>query len=353
MENAEQTTTTEQQTNGAADVTREDLIAAAREAGGTDSVDVAAEAKEAEAKIATDKGSAAKEGEAAKVEAVDPDEPKVAALLRAREKAWQERQEADSYATQRKAQADQEAALVIEQAREKARAEHQQYVEDQRRKFGANPTETLRALAPGGDTQKLVDAVIRDGSPEGRAIADLQREVAEAKKSGEGTADLRKQIEDMKAEREREKHDALVAQIRTEFISQNATKEKTPYLHARYDEEEIFDKANKLGLDWQQKGLKLGHDFTRDDIAEWLERDSKKRYVSSVAPQQAVGAAPSEGAGKRPQGLANGSRTLSAASGSERRTSPKPLSEMSAAEARQALIDEVATVRRTLKDPQP
>lgn len=322
---------------------RDDLIAAVREAGGTEAVDVADEA--------------AKAGKEPPTPETESDEPKIAAVLRAREEAHRKRLEAEDFAAHRRAQAEEEANKILQGARERAQRDHEAFLAEQRRRFLDSPTETLRALAPGGDTQKLVDAVIQDGTPEARAIRELRNDLAETKKGTAEAAELKKQIDEMKAEAIREKQEAIAAQVRAEFLSQSATKEKAPYLHARFEEEEIFERANALCIDWQKRGLKLnggGDDgFTRDDLVDWLERDSKKRYTSVIAPQQVSGAAPGEGAGKRPQGSANGSRTLSAAAGSERRTTAKPLSEMTKEEQRQALIDEVAAVRRTLKDNVP
>ncbi|HYE92054.1 MAG TPA: hypothetical protein VEA38_13575, partial [Terriglobales bacterium] len=122
--------------------------------------------------------------------------------------------------------------------------------------------------------------------------------------------------------------------------------EKTPYLHKRFDAEEIFERSNRLAAQWQQAGIEFAH----EDVAQYLEFESRKRILGSdgaSTPQQVSGAA-GKPAGSAPKVKANGPRTLSAATGSERRTSPKPIREMTAEEERDALVAEVAEMRRKM-----
>lgn len=335
----EQTQETEQhETTTASDELpgRDELIAAVREAGGTEAVDVAAEAAAA--------GQPPPKVEPP-ADGVDPDEPPIAAKLRAREKAFAERQEAESYAARKRAEAESEAQRIVAEAKAKAEMEHRAWLEEQTRRFRESPTEQLRAYAK--DPQEIVDAVMREGTPEARALREMQKELAEAKSKAGVAEQVKSEFEAWKKQQADEKQQAQVAQIRDQFLTQYATKEAAPYLHARYDAEEIFQKAHALAVQWRKADVA----FDDHEIVAYLEHQSKKRFTG-LTPQQ-VGGAAAEAAGKRPQSQANGSRTLSAATGSERRTTPRPLHEMTEAEQRQALIDEVAAARRSIKDAKP
>ncbi len=337
-----------QQTETAAEpqeASRDDLIAAVREAGGTESADV-----QAETAAAAKRAEAAPTGEAA-AEASDED-PRIAAILKAREKAAAEREAGRSAAQEMIDQAKAESKRMIDEARAEAQreaaAERARLVAE----FRASPTATLRALGP---AQEISDAVLREGTPEGRADLRREQEIAELRKQASVGEDVKRQFDDFKAERQRETEAAMVAQVRTEFLN-TATKETAPHLHARYDADEIFAKGNQVAAHWRAGGLTLvangtpkgDGEFDFADITKYLDLEAKKRFDSlGLTPAQQVRAgAPATGPGNAPKVPANGPRTLSAANGSERRTSPKPLAEMKPDEARAALIEEVAAARR-------
>jgi hypothetical protein len=317
---------------------RDELMAAVREAGGTESVDVDAEA----AKAGTP--PPAKDAPPATAE----DEPPILAKLREREESWKKTQDAESRAERLIREAQEKAERIQAEAREKARLEHEQWLAEQRRKFETSPTDHLRAL---GDPDKIADLVMQDGTPEARARRELEMRIAKAEEKAEVGEQARKELEAWKQEQARIAREELQAKVQTEYLSQFASKEKAPYLHARYEPEEIFQKSVALAHEWAQKGLQYKKDFDDSTVAEYLESQAKKRLASlGLAPQAVAGATQSNGSGSRPHGLANGSRTLSAAAGSERRTSPKPVSEMTPDEERQALIDAVREAKRTIKD---
>lgn len=338
----------EQQTTDASDdvASRDDLIAAAREAGGAASVDVQAEAAAA-AKSAAAGGEPAAGGEQAGEE-----EPRIAQVLRAREKANAEREAARNHAQEMMEQARQESDRILREAREQAQREAEAERERLRAEFRVSPTATLRQL---GTPQEISDAVMRDGTPEGRAIQQLQHELAETKKKAGGVDDVRRQFDAFKQEQAQQAEAVMIADARARFLA-TASKDSAPHLHARYDEDEIFDKGNQVAANWKRGGLRLvplgspksESDFDFSDVAKYLDGEAKKRFAASgLTPAQQVSAgAPAKEPGNAPKVSANGSRTLSAAQGSERRTSPKPVAEMSASEERQALIDAVAEARR-------
>lgn len=319
---------------------RDELIAAVREAGGTESVDVEAEA------------AVAHGGEPA-VETPAEEEPRIQTLLRAREKAAAEREAARNEADEFRARAREEADRIIAEAREQSKREAEEDRERRKAAFRANPSAHLREL---GDPKEIAETVLREGSPEAREIAELRERLAKTEKKADVGEDVRKQLEDFRTQQAEEKRQAQIDQAKATFMT-HASAEKAPYLNARYDQEEIVLKASKQSLEWQKGGLKLGTDFDYDDLVQYLEMDSKKRIsplgVTTPAQQSSAGAPAAVAAkepGNAPKSSANGPRTLSAAQGSERRTSPKPIREMSPAEARDALIEEVAAARRANPD---
>lgn len=327
------------------EVSRDDLIAAVREAGGTESADVAAEEA-----AAAERASAAGSAPATETPAApDPDE-KLAAVLKAREEAHRKRLDAEERAAEIRRAAEEERQRILEEAKAEARRLADQELAELRAKFRGSPTAALRALAD--DPQEVVDAVLREGTPEARALAKAQEEARQARELAQAGKSAKEELDKFKAELAREKHEMHVAKVREDFLTNFASPEKAPYLHARFDADEVFERCDKLCREWQSDGLKLGVDFDRDTLVAYLEKQSRERLtkLSGSPAHQVSAAAPSKGPGIATKVAANGTRTLSAAEGSERRTSPKPLSEMSDAERRQALIEEVAAARRANPD---
>lgn len=326
---------------------RDDLIAAVREAGGTASVDV-----DGEERAAVERAKDAP-AEPVKTEAAAEDEPRIERILRAREKAHAEEITAKSRADELIAKAREESDKILKEARDRAERDYQDEQSKRRQRFEDAPLEHLREL---GDPQAISDAVVLANSPQERAMRALREQLAETTKKAAVADDVKKQLDDFKAERVKAEQDAKIAALRTEYLTTSATKEKAPHLHARFDEDEIFQKADALAWKWSKGGLQIvpvgatkgDNDFDMNDITQYLELDSKKRLAAlGVAPAQQVSAGAAERQpGNAPKVSANGTRTLSAAQGSERRTSPKPLSEMKPDEARAALIEEVAAARR-------
>jgi hypothetical protein len=317
----EQNETTEQDPNAFPD--RDELIAAAQEAAGAEPEKPAEEPKPPPAE---EPGG-------------EPDEPKIAAVIRAREKAYQERLEAESFAEEVRRKAQQDAEHMLAEARRQAQEAFDAEVASRRKRFDDSPTEALRAL--GKDPQEIADAIAREGTAEWRELRKLQQELAEAKKSAASAGELKKELDAWREEQRREREASVIEKVRADFLGKAATEEKTPYLYKRYDPDEIFVKANELAAKWKAAGVPFDH----EQVAEYLEWEAKKRILGPEASRQVSGAA-ANAAGKRPQGSANGTRTLSAAATSERRTSPKPIHEMTPEEEREALIEEVRKARQ-------
>lgn len=328
----EQTETVE---NG--EPTDADLIAASLEAGGAEAVDVdreAAEAVERQAEAAAPKP--AKASDATETTATDADEPKIAAIIRAREKAFQERQEATDYAAQLREEAQREVEQLRASARKQAQDDYEAELTAKRARFKDKPTEFLRELGP---TEDIVDAVAREGTAEWKAMRAIQVELAEAKTKANSVDAIKADFDAFKNSIQAEKLTAKRAEVERAFLETYAPPEKTPYLHKRYDEAEILQRAHKLADQWNAAKLPFAH----SDIAEYLEHEARAR-IAGTTPPQVSGAS-----GAQKVRAANGSRTLSAATGSERRASPKPMHDMSPDEERDALIDAAREARRTLK----
>ncbi len=207
---------------------RDDLIAAVREAGGTESVNVAEEEAEAAARTANGgTAPAPKTGESGGEG--EPEEPRIAAILKARAKANQELEAGRNQAKEIIEQARQESMRLVTEARETAQREAAAERERLRAEFRGSPAAALRTL---GTPQEISDAVMREGTAEGRAMQALERELAETKQKVAVADDVKKQFDDFRAEQGREAQAAQIAQVRERFLA-SASKEAAPYLHAR------------------------------------------------------------------------------------------------------------------------
>lgn len=328
-----QTTTAEQSTAPVLEppavtdeATDAELIAAAQEAGGTASIDVVAAAAAA--------GTPPPAGtEPAGAEVT---EPKIAAVLRAREEAHQKRLDAEDYAAQRRQAAEREAEQIVAEARRKAAADYEADLQQRRAQFQATPAARLREL---GTPEEIHDAVMREGTPEGRAHNALLAQVKAAEEKAKVAEAVKADFEAFKQQAAKRETEAQLREVEHRFMTTHATPEATPYLHKRYEPEEILAKAHAKAAEWTRAGVPFAH----SDVAEYLEHQARQRLAGVPVPSQQV-----SGGGSAQKVRAAGSRTLSAATGSERRASPKPLEDMSPEEERNALMDAAAEARRAI-----
>lgn len=330
---------------------REQLIQAVREAGGTESANVEAEAREA-AERAAASGTPAPEAD--KPEPTPEPEPdRLAAILRAREEKHAELEAQRSRARSIEEDAQRRAEQTLREAQEKAQRLIDEQLAQHRAQFAAGPTAALRAM--GLTSQEAIDQVLAENDPKAKAIAEARQRAEAAERTA---AQAVKTVEEVKAWREQQAAQAEQArqqQARDVYLSQLATKDAAPYLHARFDPDQIFEASLQTYRDWTQGGLKYQVDFDDRDVLAYLEKQSKERVTKLVPPttpaaSQVGAGAPATVPGNAPKVTASSPRTLSAAQGSERRAAPKPLSEMTAAQQRQALIEEVAAARRANPD---
>lgn len=319
-------------TSDDAEPTDADLIAAAQEVGGAASVDVDAEAAAAAAAAPKPAGTPAGTTETA----ADPEEPKIAALIRAREKANAERLDAQDYAAQTRTKALQEAEEIRASARKQAAADYEADLEARRAKFRSAPSAAIREL--GFTHDQVVDDVTQEGTATFRAIRAAEARAAAAEAKAGGVDAVRKDFDEFKASVAQREHVAKVEAVERQFLTEYAPIEKAPYLHKRYEPQEILQKAHEKANEWRTAGIPFAH----SDIAEYLEHQARQRLAGMPVPAQQVSAGGS-GQKVRP----NGSRTLSATNGSERRASPKPIEDMTPAEERLALLEAAAEARRT------
>ncbi len=274
-----------------------------------------------------------------------PEETKLDRIYRERQKAHAEREAARNYAEESRQRTDAEAARILADAR--AEAEKSRREEDQRRldAYQRDPIGSLRSM--GKDSQSIVDDVLRANTPEAKAIARAEAAERAAKEATDRANGVGKDFEAWKADRERAEQEQRIAQATHSYVSTLASPEAAPHLNARWDPQQIWSESVKVMTDLVNSGQRYNVDFDDRDVVAYLEKQSRERIAKlSPAAHQVSAVAPVTEPGNAPKVQANGPRTLSAAQGSERRSSPKPLYQLPPDQRRQALIDDVAAARR-------
>lgn len=277
---------------------------------------------------------AAPEGEASKPKPSDPAKPvdapaepeptsKIALAIRAREQAQKTRDQGKADAEQlladTKAQAQKEAAQILSDARKTAEREAAEW----RSRFKASP---LKALNEQGiDHKVLVDEVSREGSAEWQAQKRLEKELEEVRAENKGfKAWQEEQQKAIDAHAQRQVQEAR-QQTEKQFVSLIP---EGAALRTLYDEREILDKAHALADEYREK---TGDVAPLEDLRDYLEEQASKR-LASIRTEPPSG---NNVSAAKPK--ANGPRTPSASSASERRTSPKPVYDMSPSEEYEAM----------------
>lgn len=338
----EQTETTTEQT--AEPSLRDELIAAVKEAGGTESVDIAAEEQTAQAPAAAEPEKPATE---------DP-EAKFKELLAKRRENHQELSGAKARAERMLREAEETRQRLIEEARAEARKAAEEERERLRLNFQKSPTETLRAL---GDPNEIADAVLREGTPEAKALAKAHEEARQAREEAKAGKSAKQELDAFKKDLAQKEYAEKYSRVRDSFLTEHAPKTNAPALYAQHrTPDAVFSALDAQCREWEADGLQRGKDFDDAMLVKYVENESRKWLAENgftlvLTPANQVPAgAPEKGPGLATKVTANAPRTLSAAAGSERRTSPRPLHEMKPEEARKALIEEVAAARRANPD---
>lgn len=340
----ETSTTTPEPAPGAFD--RDALIAAVREAGGTES---------AAAEVAPAADAAPTEPtQAPPAPAAEPpvEEDRLAAIMRRREAAHAETQRQREEAQRIIQEAEQTRQRLIDEAKAEAKRIAEEAARERTRRYDESPLDAIRA--DGIDPQKLADDLLRQNDPTYREIRALKEQVAKTAEEAKAASKVREELERMRREQAEAEQRAAMQAVEQRFIAEVATPEKTPHLYARWEPEEIIAHTRNLAQRWVNDGLKYGVEFDDRDVVAYLEQQSKERLSKLAAPatpaQQVSAGAAATPPGTAPKVQANGPRTLSAAQGSERRTSPRPLHELSPEEQRKALMEEVAAARKAYPD---
>ncbi len=291
--------------------TRDDLVAAAREA----------------------MQGAKAEGEPEKpAEAQTEEEPRWMRLMKEREKGMAAREAEEKAAADIKARAEAEAARIVEEAKAKARAEAEAERAAWMKRYKEDPESALRDL---GGAEDIANKLVELNTPHGKAMAAIRAELEATKAKAATAEDVRKEVEAWKEQQKQEKAAAAYQQVVQTFMTSHANPDKAPHLHAMYDQDEIVAKADATARDWQKAGVQ----FELDDIAQYLEAKAKERLTArGFTPAQQSRAVPGQPAGNAPKSQANGSRTITAAAGSERRAAPRPFNELSPKEQREDLV---------------
>ncbi len=278
---------------------------------------------------------------AAKAEAKpagDVDMPRLTKLLRAREQAQGEREKADAYRTTVERDANASAQRILREAEERGR--------ELLREAESRARAKLEELT---DPESLIARRADANDP----VVQLRRELQAERAEREKLAAEQKSWRDEQTKREQERARAEHAQKQTaaekEFVAQ-ASEEKYPHLTARYTEKEILRAAHETIAEARAAAERKGEPFacTDGELLDHLESEAREFYdtrrdrfaklgqqVALATKGTAARAAvtPPEVNGQRPR-----TSTLSARGASERRSSPKPPSQMSEDELHRAMI---------------
>lgn len=273
---------------------------------------------------------AAAGGEAPKQE---DDEPEIARILRQRAEAQRAREA--ELATGKSA-----AEKLVEEARQRAEAEAERIVAAARAKADAElatlrerPLDAIKRIGWTGN--RLVDEVVREGTPEWRAQKELEAaNAAQAKRLEELAATVGglTKAQEQFVEQQRAAGRARAEEI---FLS-HANAEKAPNLHLLHGSPEaVLALAHKTAAE-----LGLTDVASIPKIAQYLEYEAAKKVAAIRAQGAPEGQRQVGATSTAPAGRANGSRTLSSSLASERRAEPRSLEELSPREQRKALVEE-------------
>lgn len=259
------------------------------------------------------------EKKAKKAEAPKEEEelPRLASVLRAREKAQGEREEAGKIKSEAEAMRRevQEMHAQAKQDRADAAKELARY-----QGLKSDPMRAIKEI--GWAPDDLVNHVVKAGTPEHQMFLKQQAQMEAQQTALDELKAFREEhkqlVEQQKEQQFRQDRQAVVGK----FIVQ--VKDECPTLYATYPEELIVMWGDKVADDYRAK---TGQSASLSDIAQYLEHEVKTRLGKSATSPKA---------GATPQ-RANGPRTLSNAAASERRSAPKALHDLSPSEERDAL----------------
>jgi len=267
---------------------------------------------------------AAPEAKAAGEAAAEPDEGPLAKLLKSREKAQAQRNEADEYVARMRGEAESVASTIIREAQERARRIEQ---------------ETEARIRARLDEQLSPEALLAKQADAADPQVQLRRWMeSELKKRDEELAKrdaALKQIADAQEEQRSAGQQIRVKQAEQAFVA-SAKKDSHPALLALYTPGEILRQGHALLAEAREVDRNFA--CTDAELLQVLEGRAKSRLLEN---REALNSALQQVAatqGKASPGQkAPAPRTLSAIASSERRATPKPSSEMNETEMEKAM----------------
>jgi hypothetical protein len=271
--------------------------------------------------------------------AADENVPALEKILRAREKAREERvkgqQEASNFLENAKKQAQEEADRIIREARERADAETRSKLERLRTK----PLEAIGDI--GWSREQLVEEVATAGTPQYQMMKRLEARAEAAEKKltefDSRWADAQKRNE----ESQRVYAQQVRQQVERDFLALT-TDALAPHLRMLHDDADIVRLAHATA---DRLRAEAGHEATKEEIRDYLEHQAKARVakIRGESPQpngtKSAPATASKGTEKKP---AAAPRMISAASQSERRATPKTAPQFSSSREEYEKLKEIA-----------
>jgi len=351
---AETTTTTETDTTPIDGASDEAMLAALRAARDAEPK-ADGQTSEEDPPAAPEGISAPAEGETKPpADAAEEDETELARLRKERAKIEREQQARDAMKAQLRAELEAELRGALPKRDDLLAEARKEWLA----RFRQDPVAAFRDADVDGAqaVARLADAA----SPEGK----LHARIAELESRLEKAHDpLAKRLEQIEAERkaEREQYMALVrAQEERALVQQiDAAADAAPAVRAYFESEsKLVSRAREIAAEytrmtsretcpWSVIVQELKSEARREAPKEIERLQKRLAELTKLVQKPAPAAADKKPA--EPRGAAIGTRTLTAKSGSERRSTPKPLAEMSDDEREAAALEAAREAMRGTK----
>jgi hypothetical protein len=213
---------------------------------------------------------------------------------------------------------------------ERARQEALQLQEQaklERQRWEALKKDPINAFREIGlEPDEFVDRVIKEGTPEWKALTAQERQFEALKKELDDLKNFKAQQEQERKRWEQQAMEQRQQQAYSQFLTV-ASEEKCPTLRALYTDKEILRWGDEIA---DQYRAKTGQVAPFEEIAQYMEDISSERLQKVSAKPKAASKA----------------RTLTGRDTSERRAAPKPSHELSPTEERRMLLEEAEAVKR-------
>lgn len=228
-------------------------------------------------------------------------------------------------------------------------------------KLKQSPLETFREL--GWTAEDIQRAVLEDGTPEGREKAKYRGEIDEVKNKTQQLEALIKQQQDwldQQRQAEQQRQETAQRQAVVNTFLQITNKESCPNLHFMYPDDDNRVKYGDFVANqyYQSTGKHIKSQQDLKDLSEYMESQAAESIDKLLVQlheqgslqdriKKAVGAHIS--LGTAPKTKANGSHTLRTVDASQRKTEPISLDGMTAEEERAYLVSVAKEAMRNAK----